>query len=172
MLSRRWLILGALSLPALSGCGWEPLYADRETGPADRELQAIRVRPISERIGQRLEVALRNSLNPEHEGTPARYGLSVTLSVSKTDLGVQSQGLGTRGEVAVVATYVLTDLKTGAPLQNSTVHATESFDIQANGYSTVVAQDDALVRTVEEMRREIVARLTLFMQRRAAVAAS
>jgi LPS-assembly lipoprotein len=172
MPSRRWLILGALSSPALAGCGWEPLYADRETGPADIELRAIRVRPIADRIGQRLELALRNSLNPDHEEIPARYGLNVTLSVSKTDLGVQSQGLGTRGEVGVVATYVLTDLKTGTRLQNNTVHATESFDIQANGYSTVVAQDDALVRTVEEMRREIVARLILFMQRRATVAAS
>jgi LPS-assembly lipoprotein len=172
MPSRRWLILGALSLPTLAGCGWEPLYADRETGPADEELRAIRVRPISDRIGQRLELALRNSLNPDHEEITARYSLGVVLSVSKSDLGVQSQGLGTRGEIGATATYILTDLKAGSQLQTGTVHAAESFDIQANGYSTVVAQDDALVRTVEEMRREIVARLTLFMQHRKAVAAS
>ena len=34
----------------------------------------------------------------------------------------------------------------------------------ANGYSTVVAQNDAAIRDVEDIRREIVARLTLFMQ--------
>jgi LPS-assembly lipoprotein len=173
MISRRRLILGALTLPAaLAGCGWEPLYADRETGLADEELRAIRVRPIAERIGQRLETALRSSLNPSGQPVPARYALNVTLSVSKGSLGVQSQGLGTRGDVNVTANYVLTDLKTGTQLQTASVHTAESFDIQANGYSTVVAQDDAFTRTVEEMRREIIARLTLFMQRRKAVAAS
>jgi hypothetical protein len=49
-------------------------------------------------------------------------------------------------------------------LQNGTVHTSDSFDIQANGYSTVVAQNDAAIRDVEDIRREIVARLTLFMQ--------
>ena len=48
----------------LCGCGWEPLYADLQTGPASEELRAIKVQPIPERIGQRLEIALRNSLNP------------------------------------------------------------------------------------------------------------
>ena len=50
----------------LSGCGWTPLYAESR-GPASEELRAIRVDPIPERIGQRLEIALRNSLNPTGE---------------------------------------------------------------------------------------------------------
>jgi hypothetical protein len=53
-------------------------------------------------------------------------------------------------------------------LQSGSIHASDSFDIQANGYSTVVAQDDAKVRVVEEIRREMVARLTMFMQNKGA----
>ena len=66
MAARRALLALALgALLALPGCGWEPLYADRETGPADLELRAIKVDPIAERIGQRLALALRESLNPD-----------------------------------------------------------------------------------------------------------
>ncbi len=39
-----WALALAGMLPiALAGCGWTPLYADRETGPADEELRAVKV---------------------------------------------------------------------------------------------------------------------------------
>jgi LPS-assembly lipoprotein len=169
---RQFLVLG-LGLPALlAGCGWEPLYANHDTEAADADLQAIKILPIRERIGQRLETGLRNSFNPSDQSGPQLYALGVALSTSLGDSGIQSQGLGTRGEVGVSATYRLTDLKTNALLQTNTIHTIESFDIQANGYSTVVAQDDALTRSIEEIRREIVARLTLFLQHRKTTGAS
>ena len=166
------LTLG-LALPGLlPGCGWTPLYADRTTGPADADLRAIRVDPIPERIGQRLGIALRDSLNPSGIPTPQRYELKTTLAVAREDLGVQSQGLATRGELDVVATYVLTDMTTKTVLLTNTVHVSDSFDILANAYATIVTEDDARTRTVEELRTEILARLTLLMQRRRGEGAS
>ena len=67
-----------LALP-LPGCGWEPLYADPQSGPTSADLRAIEVTPIADRIGQRLEMALRNSLNPTGEPTRVRYTLYTTL---------------------------------------------------------------------------------------------
>jgi LPS-assembly lipoprotein len=159
--------LATVALLALGGCGWTPLYADRETGPADEALRAIRVAPIPERIGQRLEIGLREAFNPGGEPTPQRYVLNTTLAVSRASLGIQSQGLGTRGETNVTASYRLTEIKTGKVVQTSTMHVAESFDIQANNYSTIVAQRDADARLADELREEIVARLTLFLQRQA-----
>jgi len=168
---RRFLI--ALALPAfIAGCGWQPLYANHETEPVNDQLRAIRVVPILERVGQRLEMALRNSLNPDNLPTQHTYILQVTIGTAMADLGIQSQGLGTRGEVTVSATYKLSEIASKQQVQTGTIRATDSFDIQANGYSTVVAQDDAYTRCVEDIRREIVARLTLFLQDRKAVAAS
>jgi LPS-assembly lipoprotein len=163
-----------LSLPMLlTGCGgWEPLYASRFTEPADSALQAIKVAPIPERVGQNLEFGLRNSFNPNNAPGPQLYTLSVTIGTSVQDLGIQSQGIGTRGEVQLIATYRLIENKTGKVLQTGTVHSNDSFDIQANGYSTVVAQNDAYARCVEQTRREIVSRLTLFLQDLKATAAS
>jgi len=160
----------SLALPALAGCGWEPLYADPQTGKSSADLRAIKVMPIPDRVGQMLETGLRQSFNPDEIPTKPLYRLSVTLSTVLQDLGIQSQGLGTRGELQLVASYHLFDAATSKELQTATIHASDSFDIQANGYSTVVAQNDAKVRVVEEVRREMVARLIMFMQHKESTA--
>jgi LPS-assembly lipoprotein len=157
-----------LAAPAFSGCGWTPLYADVASGPASEDLRAIRVDPILERIGQRLEIALRNSLNPTGETTPERYRLKTTLASYLSNLGIQSQGLATLGKLDVYATYSLVDVQSGNSLLANTVHVANTFDLNPNQYSTVVAEDDAAVRSVAELNEEIVTRLTLFLQRRIA----
>jgi LPS-assembly lipoprotein len=168
MTSRVVIALAAVVGQVLSGCGWAPLYADVETGPASEELRAIKVDPIAERIGQRLELALRNSLNPTGEPTPTRYRLSTILAVTLSNLGIQSQGLGTLGQIDASATFQLIDLKSGIILVNNTVHVANSFDLNPNQYSTIVGENDAGVRCVAELDQEIVNRLTLFMERRTA----
>ncbi|HWB47835.1 MAG TPA: LPS assembly lipoprotein LptE [Stellaceae bacterium] len=156
--------------PWIAGCGWEPVYANREDRPATAALQAISVNPIPERTGQQLEMGLRNAFNPTGAPVKQRYRLTVSLETSLYSTGIQSQGLGTRGEVHITARYSLTDLATNKTVQTGFVHSSDAFDIQANGYSTVVAQDDAARRDIEEIRREIVARLTLFMEGKEPVA--
>src|SRR5438445_8980934 len=164
-----WAVLLAVGVPLmLLGCGWEPLYGDLESEPASTELRAIKVDPISERIGQRLAIALRNSLNPTGEPTTMRYQLSTTLTTYLSNLGIQSQGLATLGQLDAYATYKLTEIKTGSILLTNTVHVANSFDLSPNQYSTIVGEDDARNRCVLELDQEIVHRLTFFLQRRAA----
>ncbi len=166
---RRVLVALVAAAPSgLLGCGWEPLYADPQTEPASAELRAIKVNPIPERIGQRLEIALRNSLNPSGEPTSPRYLLSTTLVAVLGNLGIQSQGLATLGQIDAYASYTLVDLQNKGALLTNTVHVANSFDLNPNEYSTIVAEDDARNRTVAELDQEIVTRLTLFMQRRVA----
>ncbi len=162
------LALGAVLALNLPGCGWEPLYADPQSMPASADLRAIRVDPIPERIGQRLEIALRDMLNPAGEPTTPRYRLQTTLSVVLSALGIQSQGTGTLGRLDVIATYRLVDFRSGAMLETNTIHVQNSFALNPNQYSTVVGQDDAAVRSVAELSQEIVTRLDLFMEHRAA----
>jgi LPS-assembly lipoprotein len=168
------LLLGVAiaSALSLSGCDWTPMYADPATGPADADLRAIRVTPIAERMGQKLAIALRDSLNPTGEPTPQRFVLRITLQVVRLDLGVLTQGIGTRGRLEAYATFVLADIAANTQLLSLQTHVTESFDILANEYSNTVAEDDARTRAVEELRRDILARLTVFFQRRAAAAAA
>jgi LPS-assembly lipoprotein len=153
---------------ALSACGWTPLYADPEAGPASDELRAVQVEPILERIGQRLEIALRNSFNPGGEPTQARYRLRTTLATYLSNLGIQSQGLATLGKLDVYATYFLIDMQSGNNLLVSTLHVANTFDLNPNQYSTIIGEDDVSVRSVAELSQEITTRLTLFFQRRLA----
>jgi LPS-assembly lipoprotein len=166
---RRAVLAGAFGIVlTASGCGWTPLYADPQTGPAAADLRAIRVAPIAERIGQNLELALRAAFNPGGELTPQRYVLHVTLTVSKQNLGLTTQGYGTIGRIDVYAHYMLADLKTGAQLLSGTSHFNDSFNLLANGYTNVVAQSDSQTRVVAELSDDILTRLTVFFQRRAA----
>ena len=160
-------VLG-IALPVLTGCGWTPLYADPETVPADSELLAVRVSPIPERIGQRLTMGLRESFNPSGAPVPQRYTLNVTLVAVRANLGVQTTGLGTRARLDAVAGFRLLDNKSGGVLLQASSHDAESFDILANEYSNVVAEEDARNRAAEELRRDIVSRVTAFLQRRVA----
>ena len=130
-------------------------------------MRAIKVLPILERIGQRLEMALRNSLNPRGEPTPVRYTLSTTLVYSLSSLGLQSQGTATLGQIDVHSTSNLKDIKTGQTLLTISLHEQNSFELNPNQYSTIVGEDDAQVRTVAELNQEIVRLLTLFMEQRA-----
>lgn len=163
----RRCVLVALAL-GLSGCGWAPLYGEAAGGQASEELRAIYVEPILERIGQRLQIALRSSLNPTGEPTPERYRLRTTLATALTNLGIESQGLASLGQLHVYATCTLIDSKSQKILLVNTVHVANSFDLNPNQYSTVVGGEDAAVRSVAELDQEIVTRLALFMERRLA----
>ena len=103
--SRRTFLASAVAVPVASliGCGWAPLYADRTAGPADKELAAIKVAPIPERIGQWLALELRQSLNPNGEPVPSRYVLRTLLQTTRFDLGILSIGVGTRARFDAVA---------------------------------------------------------------------
>jgi len=72
----------------------------------------------------------------------------------------------------VIATFTLYQIATSTPLLTATSHASESFDIVSNYYSNVVAEKSARARTVEEVRRDIMNQLTVFLQRQAATAAA
>jgi LPS-assembly lipoprotein len=170
MQTRRIFVAAAIAvaLAPLTGCGWAPLYADRAAEPADAELAAIKVAPIPERIGQSLALQLRQWLNPTGAPVPSRYLLRTLLQTTRLDLGILQLGLGTRARFDAVAGFTLVDIATGASLFSASSHAAESFDIAANFYANVVAEEDARERAVEEIRRDMVTQLTLFLQRRAA----
>ena len=99
---------------------------------------------------------------------PPRYVLSTSLISVLGNLGIQSEGLATLGQIDTFATFMLVDLQNNATLLTNTVHVANSFDLNPNQYSTIVGEDDARVRSVAELDQEIVARLTMFMQRRIA----
>jgi LPS-assembly lipoprotein len=156
-----------LLLPPLAACGFRPLYAEREE-IEEPGLAAIKVLPIKDRIGQMLEMALRHSFNPRDRAVDTQYTLSVSLSVSRYDLGIQRDATATRGRVDVYATIQLKDAKTDKVIYTSRAQSTSSFNILDDAYAAQVAEDDSRTRTVRDLTDEIRTRMALFLRSRRA----
>jgi len=165
--SRRALLPLLLLLP-LGACGFRPLYAEREEASSEPALATIKVLPIKDRIGQMLEMSLRESFNPRGIAADPRYTLSVTLAVSRFDLGIQRDASATRGRVDVYATIQLADAQSGKAVYNSRAQSTSSFNILDDAYAAQVAEDDARTRTVRDLSDEIRTRMALFLRSRRA----
>ena len=164
--SRRRL-LALLMLP-LAGCGFHPLYAEREEAANEPALAAIKVLPIRDRIGQQLEWSLREALNPSGLAVEPRFDLTVALQLTRVDLGIQRDASSTRGRVDANALFTLREIKTGRILiSQSQVRSTSSFNILQDAYAAQVSEDDARTRTVRDVTAEIRTRLALYMRERA-----
>lgn len=158
----------SVAIVPLAGCGFHPLYSRAQLADDEPLLASIKVAPISNRIGQQLEFSLRESLNPRGLRVEQRYILSVTLSVSETDLGIQRDATATFGELAVSASFVLQDSKTGQRVYSSRTSTIGSFNLPNDAYAAQIADDDARARTVQELSDEIGARLVLFLRQKRA----
>jgi LPS-assembly lipoprotein len=162
--SRRAL-LGVLALP-LAGCGFHPMYSEREMAIDAPELAAITVAPIPNRVGQQLELSLREALNPDGLAVKPLYRLSVALTMNRVDLGIQINATSTSGRIDAYATLTLVQIDTGKPIYTSRTQSTAAFNILTDAYAAQVAEDDARTRTVRDIAAEIRTRLALFLRDR------
>lgn len=155
----------ALLVLALAGCGFHPLYSEREEAIDEPALAAIKVLPIKDRIGQMLEFALRESFNPRGVSVATRYRLAITLRVSRYDLGLQRDASSSRARVDVTAIFVLADANSGESIYRGSTATTSAFNITDDAYAAQVAEEDARARTVRDLSDEIRTRLSLFLRR-------
>ena len=171
-LARRGFCLAALLL-VLSGCGFHPLYATGgNVRDWDPDLAAITVRPIQDRPGQILALALRENLNPSGVTTPKRWDLTTRITVSRADLGIQRNATATTSEITVSAAFQLTDTKTGAMVYSSSTRAVGDFDLVLDAYATTVAADSARDRAIRQVADDMTLRLALFARDQRSKAAS
>ena len=164
-ISRRLALTFAM-LP-LAACGFHPLYAESHRAADEPALAAIKVMPIADRLGQQLQLSLREQLNPRGLSVEPRYQLSVTLAVARVDLGIQRDATATRGQVNVVANIVLADAKTAKVLYRGAAHSLSAFNVVNDAFAAQVAQDDSDTRTVRDLADEIRTRIAVFLQEHA-----
>lgn len=162
--SRRAILL-LLAAP-LCGCGFHPLYGGRMAGGYDPELASIKVASISDRQGQMLAQSLRERLNPRGVSLPVRYVLTVSLVVTRSDLGIQRNATSLRAEINASAIYRLQATVGGAPIFSGSTHTVSAFNILTDGYATQVAEDDARARAISEVSDELVTSLSAFVKTR------
>lgn len=159
----RHILLGLLLLP-LAACGFHPMYGEAEQQVLEPDLAAITVAPIKDRMGQQLELALREALNPEGLAVKPRYRLEVVLIASRADLGIQRDATSVRGSVSASVSFYLVDIEAQKRIYTSRAQSVADFNILTDAYAAQVAEDDARTRTVRELSNEIRARLAIFVQ--------
>jgi LPS-assembly lipoprotein len=164
-LSRRAVLLAA-ALPALAGCGFHPLYAERGGGGgrSDPQLASVRVEPIADRIGQLLAITLRDGFNPDGAEVPQRYNLVVRLATSRRDIGIRKDATATRTQFDVTASYTLIRLPDKKVILTATSRTTNGFDIIQNEYSTLVAEHSSQETAIRQISSEIQTRVALAVQ--------
>ena len=109
MAGRRALLVlpwpSVLALP-LPGCGWEPLYADPQSGPASADLRAIRGHPDPRPDRPAARDGVAQFAQPDRRADQGPLYLAHDAHRrALSDLGIQSQGTATLGRLDVYANY-------------------------------------------------------------------
>jgi hypothetical protein len=158
--------LAALSLLPLAACGFSPLYGERSPLGYDPALAAIEVRPARDRIGQIMTQSLREQLNPLGAHLPVRYIVTLSLSVSRSDLGVRRDNTSSRGELDFNVSVTLNAASGGAVLYQDSIRTITAFNLSDDAYAATVAEQNAREEAANQLGREIAERLAVFLRRR------
>jgi LPS-assembly lipoprotein len=146
---------------ALSGCGFEPMYARSSAGasPVAAELADVSIAPIADRRGQMLRQALEERLNAGGEPARPRYTLAVSLSESIEKLVFRRDASPTLANLSLVADYQLRPAGGDGPATSGRARTTISYNISRADFATLAAESDARERAVRELAIEITSRL-------------
>ncbi len=162
---RRGLLLGAAGL-GLSACGFRPLYAPVDTADgasADlaRELAAVRVAPMPERLGQimqrHLERRLRGSLPP----VAPRYDLTATFALAAEVLAYRPDGIITRVRYVASSDWgLLTRNVPPERLASGHARALDAFNVlDFQFFASDSSNLSTQLRLVEEVAEQLYARV-------------
>jgi LPS-assembly lipoprotein len=170
---RTLLMLG--SAYVLAGCGFQPVYmstAAGRSGPAQRELAAINVNLIPDRPGQLLRQDLQDRLASDASGTPLRYDLSVTFSISGEGIGIETDNAATRVRLIGNARWTL-KARTGNQTQvtSGSARALDDVNVIDQQYFAADLENEQVQRRLASaIAEQITMQLAVFFRRHAAVA--
>lgn len=170
----RRALLAVGGLLGLAGCGFRPLYAPVTTqdgGASDirDELAAVRVGNIPERSGQLLRRELQRRLEGSRPGTPARYGLQVSVIFAVEPLGYRRDGTITRLRFIANGTWTLATLAV-PPRQIAAssipLRQLDAFNVPDLQFFAADSARDAMeARLAEQLSEDIFRRVALELRR-------
>jgi len=164
----RFIPLFMMAMLMLQGCGFRPLYghhsADEEGINVEDRMAAIRIDPISNRLGQELHNGLRDALNPRGQPSEPLYHLKITLSEVRDSLVTLPDLSSTREDLRLSAMYILMDNE-GKEIFKNNARASVSYNIFQDPYNDLSARRDAHLRATNLLTEQIRNRLAVFLNR-------
>lgn len=162
ILPRPALLLSAVLLASLAGCGLRPIYAGGGDGAVVQSLAAVDVAPIEGRAGWLMRNALRDKLATGE--TDPRYRLDVLLDDRLEGMGLLTDQTIGRERRTLRARYQLVDIATGRILIDATAGSDAGIDVVSSEYATIAAEQTALENLTRDVAERIVTRLTLTLR--------
>jgi LPS-assembly lipoprotein len=168
----------ALGVLALSACGFTPLYVGQGDGNMTRQLESIRVTPVTDvspdiyrddyyRQGRssRLAMLFQDGLSRQMRGGgEAAYLLQVSLEQKIEGFGVRPDESFTRQRITLIARYELKSAIDGKLVYRGEAKSDGGVDRVRSEYATLVAERAAGERNASQLVREITAKLALALQ--------
>jgi len=161
----------------LPGCGFQPLYGPNGSprpseGPTEprlvREMAAVRVGDIPERVGQLLRRQLQRSFEDRVPGTRQRYTLKTSIAYNVEVLGIRRDGTVSRVRYIATAPWILEDV--AAPpnvVGRGDIRAFDAYNIpDLQFFAGEVSRDDMERRIVLEVGERITIAVAALLRQR------
>jgi LPS-assembly lipoprotein len=161
----------AVAAVALAGCGFHPLYGSGPTsGALQHTFAQIYVEPVYDLSVANTGYDLRNKVIDSLGATSggAQYHLKMTLSSTSQGIALQNDASITRYNDTLTVTYSLVDATTGKEVTKGTETGLSAYNVVQSPYSTLVAQQDADRRVVEDISERIRLDLGVYFDRQRA----
>jgi LPS-assembly lipoprotein len=154
-------------LPALAGCGFQPVYGPYSAAPVvNEDMAAIRVATIEDRMGQQLRLLLEERLQGGRPPIKPSYTLTVKTSTGYTDSGIRRDDTATRARVTVEASYTVHARDQEGILTSGRARSIAAYDLLEANYASVIAERDAQNQAAREIADQIVAQVASYFTAR------
>jgi LPS-assembly lipoprotein len=150
----------------VAGCGFTPVYGTNNDQDVEVSsyLSSITLKQRSGALGQQLENALEDRLNPD--ASASLYGkafqLDFTIDNKRDAVVIEQDGSIARYNVLLISNYRLTDTETGEVLDKGSVRRTASFFNAPEKFAAYIAEKDALDRALLELSEDYKLRLAAY----------
>lgn len=146
----RRLVLAAVSLAGLAGCGFTPLYGEAGVGGS---LSRIAVTTQDDRLGYRVREQLEDALGRDGSQAPL-WRLETAIDQERRPLGRRIDDTAARYELTVRGAWTLTPLNGGEPVSGVET-VTTTYAAADQPYAAIAAQQDGEERAAAELARLI-----------------
>lgn len=154
LFDRRTLVLSML---ALGGCGFRPLYGGGTTGGPGQMLGNVRINAGRGELPFRLREALIENLRPAAASAP--LVLTVEADVTRDGLLIEDDDQITRYNLTLDVDYTLRRAGTHALLHTGEARSIAAYNATASQYATLVSEREVQARAAEDVAEKIARRL-------------
>ncbi|MDE1174901.1 MAG: hypothetical protein PW790_14750 [Parvibaculaceae bacterium] len=166
----RRIMLAALLVPAagtaLSGCGFQPMYAESTQNAAADRLAAIDVTAPHSPLGREIQYDLFNAMNAQGLAPSSPlYQLNISPAYYEQDVAVELNTNVSRRNYVLVTQFVLVDLQTNKPVFSGSSRSSSSYNRFESEFANLSASEGAMKRTSQAVADDIKTQLAVYFTR-------